>query len=76
MTTATTARPLTEVLMYTDGGCKGNPGPGGWGVVLVAGSSRSEPPGAEPLDHRAEHDRVRGGRHVEPDPHPGADTSV
>lgn len=25
------------VVMYTDGACKGNPGPGGWGVVLQHG---------------------------------------
>lgn len=24
-----------EVVIYTDGACKGNPGPGGWGVLLV-----------------------------------------
>jgi ribonuclease HI len=24
----------TQVVIYTDGACKGNPGPGGWGVVL------------------------------------------
>lgn len=25
---------MTEVMAYTDGACKGNPGPGGWGVLL------------------------------------------
>jgi len=25
---------LAKVVMYTDGACRGNPGPGGWGVVL------------------------------------------
>ena len=25
---------LSEVVIYTDGACKGNPGPGGWGVLL------------------------------------------
>lgn len=24
----------SSVIMYTDGGCRGNPGPGGWGVVI------------------------------------------
>lgn len=28
-----------NVVMYTDGACKGNPGPGGWGVVLRYGPS-------------------------------------
>jgi ribonuclease HI len=27
---------LAELFAYTDGACSGNPGPGGWGVVLVA----------------------------------------
>jgi ribonuclease HI len=26
---------LPEVIMYTDGACSGNPGPGGWGVYLI-----------------------------------------
>jgi ribonuclease HI len=25
---------MTQVVIYTDGACKGNPGPGGWGVLL------------------------------------------
>ena len=36
------------VTIYTDGACKGNPGPGGWGVVLLAGKHRRELNGAEP----------------------------
>jgi ribonuclease HI len=36
------------VTIYTDGGCKGNPGPGGWGAVLLAGRHRRELSGAEP----------------------------
>lgn len=27
---------MNEVVIYTDGACKGNPGPGGWGVLLRA----------------------------------------
>ncbi|KAB2639367.1 MAG: ribonuclease HI [Verrucomicrobia bacterium] len=33
---------MKHVVIYTDGGCKGNPGPGGYGVVLVSGSHRKE----------------------------------
>lgn len=33
---------LNKVIIHTDGGCKGNPGPGGYGVVLVAGRHRKE----------------------------------
>lgn len=29
---------LPHVVIYTDGACKGNPGPGGWGVVLRSGN--------------------------------------
>ena len=32
---------------YTDGACKGNPGPGGWGVLLVYGEHRKELCGGE-----------------------------
>ncbi|NBX18410.1 MAG: ribonuclease HI [Proteobacteria bacterium] len=30
---------MAEVHLYTDGACSGNPGPGGWACVLVAGAS-------------------------------------
>jgi ribonuclease HI len=30
------------VLIYTDGACRGNPGPGGWGAVMIAGMHRKE----------------------------------
>jgi ribonuclease HI len=33
---------LTDVTIYTDGGCEPNPGAGGYGVVLMAGSARKE----------------------------------
>jgi ribonuclease HI len=39
---------MTEVAIYTDGACRGNPGPGGWAALLVAGSNRKEVSGAEP----------------------------
>jgi ribonuclease HI len=40
---------MTEgvVDVYADGACKGNPGPGGWGVVLRAGTRERELRGAE-----------------------------
>jgi len=38
---------VTEVTIYTDGACRGNPGPGGWGVLLIAGAKRRELSGAE-----------------------------
>lgn len=33
---------MKEVTIYTDGACIGNPGPGGYGVVLLYGDSRKE----------------------------------
>lgn len=33
---------LKHVTIYTDGGCLGNPGPGGYGVVLLYGTRRKE----------------------------------
>jgi len=31
-----------RIVLYTDGGCRGNPGPGGYGVIIVTGESRIE----------------------------------
>ncbi|MDZ4790596.1 MAG: ribonuclease HI [Hyphomicrobiales bacterium] len=36
------------VVIYTDGGCSGNPGPGGWGAILLSGEHRKELSGGEP----------------------------
>ena len=41
------SRPL--VVIHTDGACSGNPGPGGWGAVLVSGRHRKEICGGEAL---------------------------
>ncbi len=34
--------PRKEVTVYTDGSCSGNPGPGGWGAILIYGSHKKE----------------------------------
>jgi ribonuclease HI len=36
-----------EVVLYTDGACRGNPGPGGWGVLMTYGSKHKELCGGE-----------------------------
>jgi len=33
---------MNRVTIYTDGACSGNPGPGGWGAVLLSGAHRKE----------------------------------
>lgn len=38
---------MRPVEVYADGACRGNPGPGGWGVLLIAGDARKEIMGAE-----------------------------
>ena len=38
---------MTQVELYTDGACRGNPGPGGWAALLIAGGERKELSGAE-----------------------------
>ena len=38
---------LTPVVIYTDGACSGNPGPGGWGAILMAGGKSKELSGGE-----------------------------
>jgi ribonuclease HI len=39
---------MAEVEAFTDGACRGNPGPGGWGVVLRSGGREKELWGGEP----------------------------
>lgn len=38
---------MNEVVIYTDGACKGNPGPGGWGAWLRSGAHEKELWGGE-----------------------------
>src|SRR3546814_4185615 len=38
---------LPQVEIFTDGACKGNPGPGGWGAVLRFGEKEKEISGGE-----------------------------
>lgn len=38
---------MNEVTIYTDGGCSGNPGPGGWGVVVIYNGEARELSGGE-----------------------------
>ena len=40
---------MSRVAIFTDGACKGNPGPGGWGALLRMGTVEKELVGAEPL---------------------------
>lgn len=40
---------MKEVSLYTDGACRGNPGKGGWGAILVYGKFEKEMSGGEPL---------------------------
>lgn len=39
----------TETLIYTDGACRGNPGPGGWGAILRYNGHEKTLYGAEPM---------------------------
>ena len=36
-----------QIVIYTDGACSGNPGPGGWGAILMSGAHRKELSGGE-----------------------------
>jgi ribonuclease HI len=47
---------LSDVTIYTDGACSGNPGPGGWGAILISGEHRKELNGgqAETTNNRME----------------------
>ena len=39
---------MKQVEVYTDGACSGNPGPGGYGAILVYGGQERELSGGEP----------------------------
>ncbi|SDK26194.1 ribonuclease HI [Microbulbifer yueqingensis] len=39
---------MKQVTIYTDGACRGNPGPGGWGALLIHGDAEKELYGGEP----------------------------
>ena len=38
---------MDEIIVYTDGGCSGNPGPGGWGIVVIANGEARQLSGGE-----------------------------
>ena len=39
---------MSDVEIYTDGACRGNPGPGGWGVLMLSNGRERELCGGEP----------------------------
>lgn len=40
---------MEEIIVYTDGGCSGNPGPGGWGIVVIANDEARQLSGGEKI---------------------------
>src|SRR5699024_7043423 len=38
---------MKEIVIYTDGACSGNPGPGGWAALLMFGDNKKELSGGE-----------------------------
>ena len=40
---------MKKVQIYTDGACSGNPGPGGWGAILIYGDNKKELSGGEAM---------------------------
>ena len=41
-----------RVVVWTDGACSGNPGPGGWGAILTYGGHEKELCGGEARNHQ------------------------
>ena len=39
------------IQVYTDGACKGNPGPGGWAAIVIEESGRRQPYFGGPVPH-------------------------
>ena len=44
-----------RVVVFTDGACSGNPGPGGWGAILRLGRAREDAVGRRAADHQQPH---------------------
>jgi ribonuclease HI len=44
-----TADRQSDVVVYTDGACAGNPGPGGWAAIIIEGGDERAVSGAEPM---------------------------
>jgi ribonuclease HI len=42
------ARSPRDIVLYTDGACSGNPGPGGWAAIIIDGAGERVVSGAEP----------------------------
>lgn len=40
---------MEEIIVYTDGGCSRNPGPGGWGIVVIANGEARQLSGGEKI---------------------------
>ncbi len=40
--------PSNDIVIHTDGACKGNPGPGGWGTVIEQNGNQQKLSGSEP----------------------------
>lgn len=40
---------MSDLIIYSDGGCSGNPGPGGWGYVIVDGTAETIGSGGEKM---------------------------
>ena len=60
---------MKRVTIYTDGACRGNPGPGGWGAILRFGAVERELCGgeSETTNNRMELMAVIGGLSLVPD---------
>ena len=62
--------------IFTDGSAIGNPGPGGWGVVVIQGKQRWEMSGALPWTTISEMELGRGGPGASVGARPRADRAA
>ncbi len=64
-----------EVIVWTDGACSGNPGPGGWAAIVVSGDGTVELSGGEPhtTNNRMEYTAALEGLRALP---PGSEACI
>jgi ribonuclease HI len=67
---------VSRIDIYTDGACRGNPGPGGWAALLLTGGHKKEISGSEPLTTNNRMEMLAAIRGIEALKKPGTQARI
>jgi ribonuclease HI len=67
---------VSHIDIYTDGACRGNPGPGGWAALLLTGEHKKEISGSEPLTTNNRMEMLAAIRGIEALKKPGTQARI